>query len=83
MWDQVEPPYRVTLGLYFAPPKKKSWAWPTRVDSDKVERAVLDGLVAGQVIVDDRHVTELASSKRWAAAPNGECVQVTVEHHDF
>lgn len=83
MWEVVEPPYRVTLGFYFAKPKQPSFGWPTRVDSDKIERAVFDGLVAGRVIADDRHVTSCSHEKHWAAAPSGECVQITVEHHDF
>lgn len=71
-------PYRVELDFYFDPPAKPSHPYPTRVDLDKAVRAVLDGLVAGGLMVDDRHVTELVARKHFAAAKGGECVQVTI-----
>lgn len=76
--DLPQAPYRVELDFYFDPPKKATNPWPSRVDLDKAVRAVLDGLVAGGLLVDDRHVTELVARKHYAAAKGGECVQVTI-----
>ncbi len=85
MWlrGQVEapaPPYAVELAFYFPRPGRAAHTWPSRLDVDKAARAVLDGLVRGGLLADDRHVTELRASKRWAATAGGECVQVLVEH---
>lgn len=71
-------PYRVELAFYFDPPKKRTHPYPSRVDLDKAVRAVLDGLVDGGLLVDDRHVTQLVATKEYSAAPGSECVQVTI-----
>ena len=54
--------------MVFSMPKGKTakYDWPTKDgDLDKLERAVLDGLVRGELIVDDRHVVGLRSRKRF------------------
>ncbi len=58
-----EPPYRVELTFYGARPKRPAHEHPSRADLDKLVRAVLDGLVTGGVLTDDRHVVELVASK--------------------
>lgn len=76
------PPYRVDLEFLFPRPAKPSHAHPSRIDIDKAARAVLDGLVRGGVISDDRHVTELVARKVWAEWPEaaGCRVEVTTTH---
>lgn len=74
------PPYLVWLGFRFAAPARPTHTWPSRLDVDKAARAVLDGLVRGGLLADDRHVVTLVAQKRWAAATGGECVHVIVEH---
>ncbi len=71
-------PYVVWLSFYFARPKRPAHAYPSRLDVDKLARAVLDGLVRGKLIEDDRHVTELVATKRWAETAAGECCRITV-----
>lgn len=61
----IEPPYAVTLHFTFPTPKNPSYLWPTKADLDKVERATLDGLKVGGVIVDDKHVIESVTYKRF------------------
>lgn len=63
----LEPPYEIELAFSMPRPAKPKYDWPTRGDIDKLERAVLDGLVRGGLILDDRHVTALRSSKCFAA----------------
>lgn len=72
-------PYRVTVAFYMARPKRPAHDHPTRGDLDKLVRAVLDGLVTGGLLSDDRHVVELHADKTWAVTPGGECCQVTIE----
>ena len=72
------PPYAVELLFLMPRPKRPTHGWPTRTDLDKLCRAVLDGLVRGGLLVDDRHVVELRAVKRWTAAPGGEGAQVTI-----
>lgn len=59
-------PYRIELEFVIERPVKPSYAWPTKSDLDKLERCVIDGIVQGKGISDDRHVTALTSSKRFA-----------------
>lgn len=73
------PPYRVTLAFHLPRPARPAHPYPSRVDVDKLARAVLDGLVRGGLLEDDRHVTELVATKTWAATPEGEACQVTIE----
>jgi Holliday junction resolvase RusA-like endonuclease len=65
---QPEPPYAVQLVFRLDAPKKNRAAmpwWPTRHDLDKLTRAVVDGLVSGGAMKDDRHVIELTARKRY------------------
>lgn len=76
----LEPPYRVALVFFYARPARPAHAWPSRLDVDKACRAVLDGLVRGRLLVDDRHVIDLRARSSWASGLDGERVQVLVEH---
>lgn len=76
--DLPRAPYRVELDFYFDPPKRSAHPYPSRLDIDKTVRAVLDGLVAGGLLVDDRHVTELVARKSFAAAVGEERVEVVI-----
>lgn len=65
----LEPPYNVALEFRLQAPKKqatRAGSHPTACDLDKLIRCVIDGLVLGGAITDDRHVTELTASKRYA-----------------
>ena len=73
----LDPPYKITASFYFDPPKEKSW--PRTGDVDKFCRALLDAMVHGGVIEDDRHVIELSAVKRYGE-PRTE---VTVEEVDL
>lgn len=75
---EVEAPYAVWLEFYFAKGKKPRHGYPSQLDIDKACRATLDGLVDGGILSDDRHVTEVHATKRWAATPEGECCRITV-----
>lgn len=70
--DQVGPPYVVDLKFLLSQPlrpNKDKAAWPTRHDLDKLVRAVIDGLVSGGAMADDRHVTELHAVKEYVEDP--------------
>jgi Holliday junction resolvase RusA-like endonuclease len=72
----LEPPYRIELEFRMPRPAKPKYDWPVVGDIDKLERGVLDGLVRGGLIVDDRHIIDLSSSKRFGTP--GVAVTVTV-----
>jgi Holliday junction resolvase RusA-like endonuclease len=61
-----DPPYEIDLTFYLSPSKRPVYAWPTQQDLDKLARAVIDGLVKGGAMVDDRHVCSLTVRKTWA-----------------
>jgi Holliday junction resolvase RusA-like endonuclease len=64
------PPYHVGLTLRIPRPVRQApsaYAWPTQHDVDKLARAVIDGLVKGKAMVDDRHVTSLTVCKLFVA----------------
>jgi Holliday junction resolvase RusA-like endonuclease len=53
----LEPPYEIELVFSMPEGQRPKYAWPTKDgDGDKLERAILDGLVRGKLILDDRHV---------------------------
>jgi len=53
----LEPPYELELTITLREPANPKYSWPTKDgDGDKLERAILDGLVKGGLLVDDRHV---------------------------
>lgn len=55
----LEPPYEIELTIYLPEPAKPKYGWPTKDgDGDKLERAILDGLVKGGLLVDDRHIID-------------------------
>jgi Holliday junction resolvase RusA-like endonuclease len=62
----LEPPYEVELTFFMPRPDKPSWEWPSKCDTDKLVRCVLDGLVDGKLLVDDRHVVKLIASKQYS-----------------
>jgi Holliday junction resolvase RusA-like endonuclease len=61
----LEPPYEIDLVFVMPRGDRNKYAWPAVGDLDKLIRATLDGLTVGGLIVDDRHVTDLHSSKRF------------------
>jgi hypothetical protein len=52
--------------------------WPVVGDVDKLARAVVDGLVQGGALADDRHVTALTVGKRFAEPGESPGVACTV-----
>ena len=63
------PPYEVALEFHLKKAKsrpKNAPDYPTVGDVDKLARAVIDGLVKGGAMQDDRHVTSLTADKRFA-----------------
>lgn len=71
-------PYAVHLVFFMPRPTRPTHAWPSVGDIDKLERAVLDGLVRAGVLEDDRHVVELGSRKVWAPSAREAGVHVDV-----
>jgi Holliday junction resolvase RusA-like endonuclease len=76
-----DPPYEIDLTFYLSPSKRPAYAWPTQQDLDKLARAVIDGLVKGGAMVDDRHVCSLTVRKTWARddRPMGVIAEVRPE----
>jgi Holliday junction resolvase RusA-like endonuclease len=67
--ETLPPPYRVELYLRVPAPVnggRAAYPWPTQHDLDKLARAVVDGLVKGKAIVDDRHILAMSVEKDWA-----------------
>jgi Holliday junction resolvase RusA-like endonuclease len=78
--ETLAPPYRVELDLRIARPKGASaYPWPTQHDIDKLARAVVDGLVKGKAMVDDRHVLTLTVSKDFVSLDEESGVIAQVE----
>lgn len=81
--ETLEPPYALELHFRLKMPEKKNRgkmrAWPASRDLDKLERAVIDGLVKGKALVDDAHVIEIHSSKRWASDAETPGVEVMAQ----
>ncbi len=75
----LPPPYAVSLAFAMPRPGRAVHPYPTRSDLDKLIRGVLDGLVRGDLIADDRHVTHLIAMKRWAERRGAEGVTVIVQ----
>lgn len=79
--EQHAPPYTVALEFRLKAPGKyrreMPW-WPTAHDLDKLVRAVLDGLVKGGAMADDRHVIALTATKRYLRddEPEGVIAQI-------
>jgi Holliday junction resolvase RusA-like endonuclease len=66
--DTVLGGVRVTLIFRFTSPKKPKYKYPLK-DVDKLCRAVLDGMVSGGIIEDDKHVVRLNAYKEYAETP--------------
>lgn len=62
----LEPPYEVEMVFSMPRPGKATWEWPSKCDVDKLARCVLDGLVVGELLLDDRHVVKLVASKQYS-----------------
>jgi Holliday junction resolvase RusA-like endonuclease len=81
---QIEPPYTVELIFSLPRPARPAHAHPSRSDLDKLVRAVLDGLVRGGLLEDDRHVVRLVASKRWAApGDEGATIRISTDLTNF
>lgn len=64
----LSPPYAVEVWFYIPRPRTtlaKHPVAPTVGDLDKLVRAVNDGLTAGGLIEDDRHIIRLTAEKAW------------------
>lgn len=57
------PPYAVTLTFRLNKARRSTYDWPTGPDIDKLARAVIDGLVKGGAMSDDRFVCSLTAIK--------------------
>lgn len=74
--DPLDGPVAVGLEFLLAKPKTaKAWkVWADRMpDIDKLARATLDGLTAGQVFTDDSRVVALHTTKRYAIGVSTGC----------
>lgn len=75
----ADPPYLVDLDFYLQRGKRPKYPYPTASgDLDKLARAVIDGLVNGGVLTDDRHVTEIKATKTFAPTLDEVGVHVVV-----
>ena len=64
----LEPPYEIELRIFLPWPAHPKYDWPTKDgDGDKLERAILDGLVQGGLLIDDRHVIACRWRKQFGA----------------
>jgi Holliday junction resolvase RusA-like endonuclease len=66
--DMVLGGVHVSLTFRFTSPKKPKYNYPLK-DVDKLCRAVLDGMVSGGIIEDDKHVTKLKAVKEYSDTP--------------
>jgi Holliday junction resolvase RusA-like endonuclease len=75
----IKPPYRIGLRFAMPRPRNPKYDWPSADgDLDKLARAVLDGLVQGGMLLDDRHVIQLDCSKEFAAAGKSTGVSIVI-----
>jgi len=58
-------------------PETRMWCC-TKPDADNICKSVLDGLVMGGVITDDKNVVSLQILKQYAAKDEGPCTEVSV-----
>lgn len=61
----LPPPYDIEVKFRFTPPGKSKYSYPSRLDIDKLARCLLDGLVVGKLLEDDRHVIRLVAQKEY------------------
>lgn len=80
--EQPPPPYSVVLEFRLTQPSKYKaempW-WSTKHDLDKLVRAVVDGLVHGGAMADDRHVIALTATKRFVQPGESQGVNAQVD----
>jgi len=62
------PPYAVTLTFRLLKARRSIYSFPTGPDLDKLARAVIDGLVRGGAMTDDRWVCTLTARKIFATS---------------
>ncbi len=72
-------PYRVELMFLMPKPGRPAHEHPSTSDVDKLARCVLDGLVVGGLLTDDRHVIELRAAKAFVSADGEPGVVVHIE----
>lgn len=71
----LEPPYEIELVFSMPRSAKPKYDWPTKDgDVDKLVRGVLDGMVQGGLLVDDRHVVKLVASKAFGTPGVGVAI---------
>lgn len=70
----LAPPYEIEIAFYMPRGKTAKWLWPSTCDVDKLARGVLDGLVQGGLLVDDRHVVKLVASKEFGTPGVGVAI---------
>ena len=70
----VDLTFRLHKGRYAG----RAHPWPTTHDLDKLARAVIDGLVRGGALEDDRHLVELHCRKDWAPSDVQEGVRAEI-----
>lgn len=72
-------PVEVFAVFYLPRPQRPRWWSPAvKPDTDKLSRALLDGLTDGGLIVDDSRVVDLHAHKRYASKANPVGVRVVV-----
>lgn len=75
----LEPPYRIGLRFVMPRPAGPKYEWPSADgDLDKLARAVLDGLVDGGLLLDDRHVVQLDTEKEFCEAGKSTGVSIVI-----
>jgi Holliday junction resolvase RusA-like endonuclease len=73
------PPYAVELLFLIPRPANSRYAHPAQVDVDKLARAVIDGLVNAKLMSDDRHVTTMTATKRFAVSGEVPGVRISLQ----
>lgn len=77
--EALAPPYEIGLGFWMPRPADPKYSWPSKDgDLDKLARAVLDGLTQGGLIVDDRHVVQLDTTKAFAEEGKSTGVSIVI-----
>ncbi len=73
------PPYAVRLDFRMPRPARPTHRHPSTSDVDKLARCVVDALVVGGLLTDDRHVVELVAAKAYVPADGepGVVVHIT------
>jgi Holliday junction resolvase RusA-like endonuclease len=66
--ERPQPPYELIIAFRFAPSASNPYRWYHAIapDADKLARAVGDSLVHAGLIADDRYISDLHVTKRFA-----------------